>query len=244
MAGGTDVCTAFIGSYISAKVKKGKIQGRALGVDLHAYNDAGEKVVNRVGEMVIQKPMPSMPIYFWNDPKKKRYLSSYFEKFAGSWRHGDWISIDKEGQIVIYGRSDATLNRHGIRIGTSEIYRSTNKIQEVEDSLIINLELPNGQHFMPLFIKLNKGQKYDETLQQKINTQLRNDYSPRHVPDVIIVVPEIPYTLSGKKLETPVKKILMGMPINKAANEEATKNPEALHYFVRNREAILSKRKK
>jgi acetoacetyl-CoA synthetase len=242
MAGGTDVCTAFVGSYIWGPVLKGKIQGRGLGVSLFAFNESGEIVKGEVGEMVITKPMPSMPIYFWNDPGNKRYHSSYFESYPDKWRHGDWISIDKNGMLIIYGRSDATLNRHGIRIGTSEIYRSINKIDEIEDSLIVNLELEGGSHFMPLFVKMKSGEILNQEITDKIKKQLRSDYSPRHVPDAIMEVPDIPYTLSGKKLETPIKKILLGMPITQAANEEATKNPEAIYYFQQNRESILKQR--
>ena len=240
MSGGTDVCTAFIGSSIWKPVTSGKSQARALGCALYAYDEGGNKVYEALGEMVIEKPMPSMPVFFWNDEGHKKYLESYFEMYENIWRHGDWISIDKEGQILIYGRSDATLNRQGIRIGTSEIYNAVNKIEEVEDSLIVNIELEDGSHFMPLFVKIREGKVLSDDVRNAIKSQLRTDYSPRHVPDQIIQIADIPYTISGKKLETPVKKILMGRNPNLVANKESLRNPNALEYFVQNKEKILS----
>lgn len=232
MSGGTDVCTAFVGSSPLLPVYEGEIQCRALGCALYAWNDEGRPVTNEVGEMVITAPMPSMPIFFWHDEGDSRYKESYFEMFPGVWRHGDWVLITNRKTLIIKGRSDATLNRQGVRIGTSEIYRSVNKIKEIKDSLIVNLELEGGQHYMPLFILMEGGNQLDENLVRRIKKQLRSDYSPRHVPDEIIVVPDIPYTISGKKLEAPVKKILMGIPVEKAANKGAMRNPEALDFFV------------
>ncbi|MFV0541969.1 MAG: acetoacetate--CoA ligase [Aestuariibaculum sp.] len=233
MAGGTDVCTAFVGGTPFYAVYAGEIQCRALGVSLYAYNDNGTAVEDELGEMVIDKPMPSMPIYFWNDPNKKRYKSSYFEYYDGKWRHGDFIKINSKTKgIVIYGRSDATLNRHGIRIGTSEIYRTLNKIKAIEDALIVNLELESGNHFMPLFVKMKQDFKLDDTVKTEINQRLKTEYSPRHIPDTIIEVPDIPYTISGKKMEAPIKKILMKMPLDKAINTDAMKNPESVRFFV------------
>jgi acetoacetyl-CoA synthetase len=233
MAGGTDVCTAFVGGTAFKPVHAGELQCRALGVSLYAYNTHGETVYNELGEMVIDKPMPSMPIYFWNDPDNKRYLSSYFEVYPGKWRHGDFIKINSStGGITIFGRSDATLNRHGIRIGTSEIYNAVHKIEAVEDALIVNLELDEGKHYMPLFIKLKPNTILDDTLKAKINTQLKNDYSPRHVPDAIFEVKDIPYTISGKKMEAPVKKILLRMPLESAINLDAMRNPESVQFFI------------
>ncbi len=233
MSGGTDVCTAFIGGSPFEPVHVGEIQCRALGCKLLAYNELGEEVIGEVGEMVITEAMPSMPIYFWNDPENQRYLASYFEMYPGGiWRHGDWVRISKRGTIVIFGRSDATLNRHGIRIGTSEIYRAVDKINSLKDSLIINLELSGGRHFMPLFVVLEEGVVLDDNLKKKINDQLRTEYTPRHVPDEIIEIKECPYTISGKKLEAPVKKIMMGIPVEKAANIDSLKNPAALNFFI------------
>lgn len=233
MAGGTDVCTAFVGGTPFKAVYSGEIQCRALGVSLYAYNNNGKAIEDDLGEMVIDKPMPSMPIYFWNDKNNKRYKSSYFEHFPGKWRHGDFIKINSKTKgIVIYGRSDATLNRHGIRIGTSEIYRSIDKIKPIEDSLIVNLELEGGKHYMPLFVKMKAGHKLNETIKTQINTLLKTEHSPRHVPDDIIEVPDIPYTISGKKMEAPIKKILLKMPFKNSINIDSMKNPESVTFFV------------
>ena len=233
MAGGTDVCTAFVGGCPLYPVHSGEIQCRALGVSLFAYDDYGQPVMDELGEMVIDKPLPSMPIYFWNDKNNKRYLSSYFEHYPGKWRHGDFIRINSETHgLVIYGRSDATLNRHGIRIGTSEIYRTIDKIEGIEDALIINLELDEGRHYMPLFLKLKEGVLLTDNLRSQIKLSLKKENSPRHVPDEIILVDDIPYTISGKKMETPVKKILMGMPIEKSVNVDSMRNPEAIDFFI------------
>ena len=233
MSGGTDVCTAFVGGTPLKSLYQGEIQCRALGVDLHAYDEMGQSVLNEVGEMVILKAMPSMPIYFWNDKDNERYLASYFEMYPnGVWRHGDWIKITDRGSLTIYGRSDSTLNRQGIRIGTAEIYRSVNKLPEMVDSLIVNLEMKGGRHFMPLFVLLQEGMTLNDTLIKEIKMSLKTQYTPRHVPDEIIQVKQIPYTISGKKLEASVKKILMGMKIGKAANKGAMKNPESLGFFI------------
>ncbi|PWU04143.1 MAG: acetoacetate--CoA ligase [Bacteroidetes bacterium] len=229
MSGGTDVATAFVGSCPWLPVYEGEIQCRALGCDLHALDEMGNEVFGEVGEMVIKTPMPSMPVFFWNDPDQQKYLSSYFEMYPGIWRHGDWIKILKEG-LIILGRSDATLNRQGVRIGTAEIYRAVDQIPEIKDSLIVNIELPNGSDYMPLFVVLNGGSLTDE-IKGRIRDVLRKNYSPRHVPDEIIAVHDIPYTISGKKMETPVKKILMGKPIEKSLNIGSVKNPDSLKFF-------------
>lgn len=233
MAGGTDVCTAFVGGTPFYAVHSGEIQCRALGVSLYAYDDNGHPVEDDLGEMVIDKPMPSMPIYFWNDPDNKRYKASYFEHFPNKWRHGDFIKINsKTHGIVIYGRSDATLNRHGIRIGTSEIYRSINKIKSIEDSLIVNLEREGGQHYMPLFVKMKTLFNLTDNIKEEICNTLKKEYTPRHVPDDIIEVPDIPYTISGKKMEAPIKKILLRMPFKKSINIDSMKNPESVNFFI------------
>ncbi len=238
MSGGTDVCTAFVGSSPLLPVYEGEIQCRALGCALFSWDDEGHSITNKVGEMVITEPMPSMPIYFWNDEGDLRYQQSYFEMFPNVWRHGDWVMITDRGSLIIKGRSDATLNRQGVRIGTSEIYRSVDKIEGIKDSLIVNLELDGGRHYMPLFLLLEEGVVFDEDLGNRIKKQLRSDYSPRHVPDEIIVVPDIPYTISGKKLEAPVKKILLGMSIDNAANKGAMRNPASLDFFIKMKEKI------
>ncbi len=231
MSGGTDVCTAFVGGLPTLPVYEGEIQVRALGCALEAWNDEGEPVINEVGEMIIKKPMPSMPVRFLNDPENRRYLSSYFEMYQGIWRHGDWVKINDRGGLVILGRSDATLNRHGIRIGTSEIYNALNKLDFIKDSLIINIEKEDGGHFMPLFVQLESGVLNDEKIRSIKNT-LRKDCSPRHVPDEIIQIEDIPRTISGKKMEAPIKKLMMGISMDKAINRDAMQNPEIIDFFM------------
>ncbi|HEX6889668.1 MAG TPA: acetoacetate--CoA ligase [Chryseolinea sp.] len=232
MSGGTDVASAFVGGNPTLPVYAGEIQCRALGCSLEAFNDLGKPVLNEVGEMVITKPMPSMPVYFWNDPEFKRYRESYFEMFPGIWRHGDWIKVTEHKGIIIYGRSDATLNRGGVRIGTSEIYRAVDKIEEVKDSLIICVEQDGGKFWMPLFVVMQDGVSLTEGIKSEINRVLRMDYSPRHVPDEIIAVPDIPYTISGKKTETPVKKVLMGKNPNEVVNSGSLRNPDSIKFFA------------
>ena len=232
MSGGTDVCTAFVGGCPSEPVYRGAIQCRTLGCAMKAYDEMGKEVMGSLGEMVIEQPMPSMPIYFWNDPGNKRYRSSYFEEYPGKWRHGDWIHIYENGSLVIQGRSDATLNRKGIRIGTAEIYAILDQIPALQDSMVLNLEKATGGDIMPLFVVLGEGEILTEELKKMIQSELRMKGSPRHVPDVIWEVPDIPYTLSGKKMEVPVKKVLLGMGANKVLNKDAVRNPEAMEYFI------------
>ncbi|MEM6396558.1 MAG: acetoacetate--CoA ligase [Bacteroidota bacterium] len=233
MSGGTDVCTAFVGGVPEKPVISGRIQGRGLGCALYAYDESGDKINGQLGEMVIEKPMPSMPIYFWGDEGNKRYKSSYFDTFPGKWRHGDYIKLFEDGSLIIHGRSDATLNRKGVRIGTAEIYQILDQIPQISDALILNIEQDDGSDIMPLFIKLKPEEKINEKLIIEINTKLRQQGSPRHVPDQITEVPDIPYTLSGKKLEVPIKKIFMGMDVSKSLNRDALRNPEALDYFLK-----------
>jgi acetoacetyl-CoA synthetase len=231
-SGGTDVCTGFVGGVCTLPVYAGEIQAPSLGVAAYAFNERGEKVVNEVGELVITQPMPSMPVMFWNDPGGQRYHESYFQEYPGIWRHGDFFKINERLGSFVLGRSDATLNRHGVRIGTAEIYRSLANLDEVDDSLIVNLDLPGGKFFMPLFVKLAKDAVLDSATVDKIRSTLRREYSPRHVPDKIYAVDDIPFTLTGKKMEVPVRRILMGVPPEKAANRDAVANPRALDYFV------------
>lgn len=233
MSGGTDVCSAFVGGNPLAPVYSGEIQCRALGCKLEAYDEDGNSVVNQVGEMVITAPMPSMPVYFWDDPHFDRYRESYFAHYPGVWRHGDWIKITGHGGIIIYGRSDATLNRGGVRIGTSEVYRAIDTVPEVQDSLVVCLEKPGGEFWMPLFVLMKAGKKLDDEIREKIRSALRTQYSPRHVPDDIIEVPDIPYTISGKKTETPVKKVLAGMDPVKVVNTGALRNPASMEFFIK-----------
>lgn len=235
-SGGTDICSGFCGPMPGMPVKAGIIQMPHLGVDLQAFDDKGNSVVNEVGEFVICQPMPSMPLYFWNDPDNARYIETYFSDYPGIWRQGDYFRINEEDGCFVLGRSDSTLNRFGIRIGTAEIYRSVAGIPEVVDSIIVNLDLPGELFYMPLFVKLQQGVELTDSLKKKINSKLRADYSPRHVPDEIYLVEEIPYTLTGKKMEVPVRKILMGVAPAKAANRDAMSNPHSLDYFIRFKE--------
>jgi acetoacetyl-CoA synthetase len=231
-SGGTDVCTGFVIGAPTLPVYAGEIQARALGCSVYAFNERGEKIVNQVGELVITEPMPSMPVCFWNDTDNKRYLDSYFADYPGIWRHGDFFKMNDRGGCFVLGRSDATLNRHGVRIGTAEVYRSLATLPEIDDSLIVNLDLPHGKFFMPLFVKLKSDLTLDEPLRDKIRATLRREYSPRHVPDKIYQVESVPFTLTGKKMEVPVRKILMGVAPEKAANRDAVANPQALDYFI------------
>ncbi|WP_128548750.1 acetoacetate--CoA ligase [Larkinella soli] len=231
-SGGTDICSGFVGGCPFLPVYEGEIQCRLLGCKLESFDEAGRPVRNELGEMVILEPMPSMPIHFWNDPDDQRYRSSYFEQFPGIWRHGDWIKMTDRGSVIIYGRSDATLNRDGVRIGTSEIYSAVESLPEVTDSLVVCLDLPGGRYFMPLFVVLSDGLTLDDALTQRIRQALRTQYSPRHVPDAIYQVPVVPYTISGKKVEMPVKKILMGASPERAASRDTLRNPAALDPYI------------
>jgi acetoacetyl-CoA synthetase len=232
LSGGTDICSAFVGGCPTLPVYSGEIQSRLLGCKLEAFDEVGNPVQNELGEMVITQPMPSMPIYFWNDKDNQRYRASYFENYPNIWRHGDWIKINDRGGIIIYGRSDATLNRDGVRIGTGEIYSAVESVPEVTDSLVVCLEQAGGKYFMPLFVVLAQGQELTDDLKKKINLQLRSQFSPRHVPDAIYELSEVPYTISGKKMEAPVKKILMGTDPAKAASRDTMRNPQALDFFA------------
>jgi acetoacetyl-CoA synthetase len=231
-SGGTDLCTAFVGGVALLPVRAGELQARALGAKVEAFNDKGEPVVDEVGELVITEPAPSMPIYLWNDPEGERYRESYFDVYPGVWRHGDWIKVKSRGSCVIYGRSDSTINRGGVRMGTSEIYSAVDKVDEVADSLVIDVPKEGGNSFMPLFVVLKEGTDLDDDLKGRIRSSIKENASPRHVPNEIFAVEDIPRTLNGKKLEVPVKKILSGTPPEKAASKESLSNPESLDRFV------------
>ncbi len=232
VSGGTDVCSAFVGGCILLPVYAGELQCRSLGARVESFDEEGHPLINEVGELVITAPMPSMPLFFWNDADNKRYLESYFEMYPGIWRHGDWIRITPSGGAVIYGRSDSTINRMGIRMGSSEIYRIVEGFHEILDSLIIGVELPGGKYYMPLFVVLREGVQLDDKLIASIKDQLRRNVSPHHVPDEILVIQDVPRTLSGKKLEVPVKKLLLGFPIEKAISMDAMGNPDSIKYFI------------
>ncbi len=233
ISGGTDIASGFVACAPTLPVTAGEIQCAELGVAAYAYNDAGQPVCDEVGELVITKPMPSMPLYFWNDPGQRRYRESYFETFAGVWRHGDWIRFTPRGTAVIYGRSDSTINRFGIRMGTAEIYRVVEELPQVRDSLVVDLEFLGRPSFMPLFVVLNPGCVLDAALKARIAQEIRSKASARHVPNEIYEVAEIPRTLTGKKMEVPVRKLLLGMPQDKVASPDAMANPSSLEFFVR-----------
>jgi acetoacetyl-CoA synthetase len=240
-SGGTDVCSGFVGGCILLPVHKGEIQCRLLGCDLDAVDESGHSVTDELGEMVIRQPMPSMPLYFWNDTKNERYRSTYFEKFPGMWWHGDFITLTSRGTIIIAGRSDATLNRDGVRIGTAELYQVLDTVPGIADSLIVCLERKDGSFFMPLFVKMQDGFILNETIIAAIKSELRQRCSPRHVPDAIYAVHDIPYTISGKKMELPVKYILMGKSIRKLTGLDTLRNPESLSGFIVNETKDLEK---
>jgi acetoacetyl-CoA synthetase len=231
-SGGTDLCTAFVGGVPLLPVRAGELQARALGARIEAFDENGKPVTDEVGELVITEPMPSMPIYFWNDPEGERYRESYFEVYPSVWRHGDWIKVKDDGACVIYGRSDSTINRGGVRMGTSEIYSAVDMVDEVTDSLVVDVPRDGGNSFMPLFVVLQEGVELDDGLKSRIKASIRENASPRHVPNEIFAVPDIPTTLNGKKLEVPVKKILSGTPPEKAASKESLSNPESLDRFA------------
>jgi acetoacetyl-CoA synthetase len=231
-SGGTDLCTAFVGGVATLPVYRGEIQARALGAAVEAWNEDGRPVVGEVGELVVTEPMPSMPIYLWGDEDGSRYRESYFEMFPGIWRHGDWLELTQRGTAVIYGRSDSTINRGGIRMGTSEIYRAVLGIEEIVDALVVDVPRPETDGWMPLFVVMRDGAEPDEELPREIARRVREQCSPRHVPDEVFAIGEVPRTLSGKVLEVPVKRILMGTPVEKAASRDSLANPRSLDYFV------------
>jgi acetoacetyl-CoA synthetase len=232
ISGGTDIAAAFVGACPNLPVYAGEMQCRSLGVAVRAYDDHGNELIDEVGELVVTEPMPSMPLYFWNDPDNRRYHESYFAHYTGVWRHGDWIRITPRGGAVIYGRSDATINRHGVRMGTAEIYRVVEDFDEVLDSLVVDLEYLGRESWMPLFVVLREGVALDESLERRIGERIRTQLSARHVPNAVIAVPEVPRTLTGKKMELPVKKLLLGMAVEKVANPDAMANPQSLQWFV------------
>ena len=232
ISGGTDFAGAFIGGNRELPQIPGEMQCRLLGCGVEAWNEAGEPVINEVGELVCVQPLPSMPLYFWGDKGNARYLSSYFDMYPGVWRHGDWLKVTPSGGCIIYGRSDATINRYGLRMGTSEIYSAIEALPEVLDSMVIDLEYLGRESYMPLFVVLRTGQQLDEAMRARLNNAIRTGVSPRFLPNDIFLVPEIPRTLSGKKQELPIKKLLLGHPIEKVVNRDAMANPACLDWYV------------
>jgi len=226
-SGGSDLCTAFVGGVPTLPVYEGELQGRMLGARVEAWDPDGRPLIGEVGELVLVEPMPSMPLFLWGDADGSRYRDSYFSMYPGVWRHGDWIEITERGTAIIYGRSDSTINRGGVRMGTSEIYRAVLSLDEIVDALVVDVD-----GWMPLFVVLREGATLDEDLKRRIAQRVREDCSPRHVPNVVYAVAEVPRTLSGKVLEVPVKRILMGTPPDKAASRDSLANPAALDPFV------------
>jgi acetoacetyl-CoA synthetase len=233
VSGGTDPCTGFLGSCPLLPVRAGELQCRCLGVKAEAFDESGIPLTDEVGELVITEPMPSMPLYLWNDPDNRRYKESYFQMYPGFWRHGDWVKITSRGSAVIVGRSDSTLKRMGVRMGSSEIYGVVEELPEVQESLIVGYEGPDGQYQMPLFVVVKDGFELDNELKAKIKNAIRSALSPRHVPDEIFAIAEVPKTLNAKRLEVPVKKILSGVPLERAANVDSMSNPGSLDFFTR-----------
>jgi acetoacetyl-CoA synthetase len=233
LSGGTDIATSYVGPCPIEPLYAGEMQCRYLGTAVYAFDDAGKVLEDGVGELVVTRPMPCMPLYFWGDIDGQRYHDSYFETFPGIWRHGDWIRMTRSGGAIIYGRSDTTINRHGIRLGTAEIYRVVEDIPEVLDSLVVDLEYLEQPSWLPLFVVLRADVALTEELQLRIQQAIRTLLSARHVPDEIVQVAEIPRTLTGKKMELPVKKLLQGKPLSDVANPDAMANPASLAIYTR-----------
>ena len=232
-SGGTDVCTSFVGGVPTLPVYEGELQARTLGARVEAFDEHGRSVVDQVGELVLTAPLPSMPVFFWGDTDGSKYRETYFGEYLGVWKHGDWIELTSRGTAIIYGRSDATINRGGVRIGTSEIYRALLLLAEVADALVVDLTLRGGDDWMPLFVVPADGVSLDPELVERIKRQIREQCSPRHVPDAVLAIDEVPRTLSGKVIEIPIKRILSGVPVEQAVSREGLANPAALDYFVR-----------
>jgi acetoacetyl-CoA synthetase len=231
-SGGTEIVSGFVGATPTQPVYAGEIQTRTLGMAVECWDENRNNVVDEVGELICTKPFPSMPIYFLNDDNNERYNASYFEDYPGVWRHGDFLKINQRGGCYIYGRSDSTLNRYGVRIGTAEVYRALEVLPEIADSLVVCIELPGGNFFMPLFVQLTGDNNLNEALIAKIKKQLREVGSPRHVPDIIHLIDQVPYTLTGKKMEVPVRKLLLGFSLEKVCSRDIMKNPDSLDYFL------------
>ncbi|MFC5180049.1 acetoacetate--CoA ligase [Actinomadura harenae] len=231
-SGGTDVCTGFIGPSPVLPLYAGVLQCRGLGAKIEAFDEDGRPVIDEVGELVLTEPMPCMPVFFWNDEDGQRYRESYFDMFPGVWRHGDWLKVRPDGGCVIYGRSDSTLNRGGIRMGTADFYRVVEAFDEIADSLVIDTGRLGQEGRLLLYVQMAEGEEFTDELAGRLKREIRSALSPRHVPDEYHVVPGVPRTLSGKKLEVPVRKILQGTPVEKAANTGAMANPEVLKYYT------------
>jgi len=237
-SGGTDVCSAFVGGVPTLPVYEGELQGRLLGAKVESFDDEGHALIGGVGELVVTEPLPSMPLYFWGDTDGSRYYESYFSMYPGVWRHGDWIELTSRGTAIIYGRSDSTINRAGVRMGTSELYSAALALPENVDALAVDLPREGMPGWLALYVVLRAGEQLDDALTGRIRARIRADCSPRHVPDEITAVPAVPRTLSGKLLEVPVKRILMGAEPATVASRDSLANPEALDWFVSQRAPV------
>ncbi len=231
-SGGTDIASAFAGGVPTEVVRPGEMQGRALGASVEAWDSEGRPVVDEVGELVVTRPMPSMPLYFWDDEDGARYREAYFSTYPGVWRHGDWMTVTRHGGVVVHGRSDATMNKYGVRMGSAEIYEVVSRLPQVEDCLVVGVEEADGGYWMPLFVVLADGQEAGPEVSAVLKDAIRTQVSPRHVPDEVIVVDVLPHTMTGKRLEVPVKRLLQGVRLEDAVNPTAVDAPEALPQFV------------
>ncbi|GGS46068.1 acetoacetate--CoA ligase [Streptomyces violaceus] len=233
ISGGTDVVSGFAGSAPTTPVWAGELSAPHLGVALTAYDADGLPVTGRVGELVITRPMPSMPLHFWNDPDGTRYQDAYFSSYPGVWRHGDWITLTPHGSVIVHGRSDSTLNRNGVRLGSADIHDVVERLPEIAEALVIGAEEPDGGYWMPLFVVPAAGVTLDEALRERIRKAIRTGASPRHIPDEILEVPAIPHTRTGKKLEVPVKRLIQGATAEQVVNRAAVDAPELVEYYAR-----------
>ncbi|WP_329297436.1 acetoacetate--CoA ligase [Streptomyces sp. NBC_00659] len=232
-SGGTDIVSGFAGSAPSTSIWAGELSAPNLGVALAAYDTAGLPVTGQVGELVVTRPMPSMPLYFWNDPDGTRYRDAYFTAYPGIWRHGDWITLTRHGSVIVHGRSDSTLNRNGVRLGSADIHDIVERLPEITEALVIGAEEPDGGYWMPLFVTLTAGAVLGDDLRRQIKDAIRSGVSPRHVPDEILEVPGIPHTRTGKKLEVPVKRLLQGAPAEEVVNPATVDAPDLIDYYAR-----------
>ncbi|MFD3374850.1 MULTISPECIES: acetoacetate--CoA ligase [unclassified Streptomyces] len=233
ISGGTDIVSGFAGSAPTTPVRAGELSAPHLGVALAAYDSEGHPVVDQVGELVVTRPMPSMPLYFWNDPDGTRCHDAYFSTYPGVWRHGDWITFTSHGSVIVHGRSDSTLNRNGVRLGSADIHDVVERLPEVTEALVIGAEEPDGGYWMPLFVVPAAGATLDDALRDRIREAIRSGVSPRHVPDEILEVPAVPHTRTGKKLEVPVKRLLQGAPAEQVVNPASVDAPELIDYYAR-----------
>lgn len=241
-SGGTDICSGFLGSNPMDPVRLGELQGACLGAAVETWSPSGERVFDELGEMVVTRPMPSMPVFFWNDADGSLYNNAYFDHYPGVWRHGDWITETSQGSFMVHGRSDATLNRNGVRLGTADIYAVVDDMPQIRQSLIIGVEIPGGDYYMPLFIELAEGVTLDQDLIETLNSGIRAKTTARHVPDEIVVVPGIPVSHANKRLEVPIKRLFLGFTPEQALNIGSVANPETMDWFVNRAKGFASEK--